>query len=175
HTDVMKIAVAGGTGVVGRYVVDAVRSAGHEAVVISRRAGVDVVTGERLAAAIEGVDVIVDTLNAISVRPTVAREFFTATSRQLQTVGEQQGVQHIVTLSIVGIDRVPGYGYYRAKLEQESVVKAGPLPATILRATQFHEFPAQMLRVLRLGRYALVPHIRSQPVAARPFGKALAA
>ena len=170
----MRIAVAGGTGVVGSYVVEAARDGGHHVVVLSRGMGVDVRTGDGLEAALEGIDVVVDTLNAVSIRPSVATEFFTTTSRALAEVGSRQGVQHLVSLSIVGIDRVPEYGYYRAKLAQEAVVEQGPLPATILRATQFHEFPAQMLRALRAGPVALVPRMRSQPVAARTVGEHLA-
>jgi uncharacterized protein YbjT (DUF2867 family) len=169
----MRIAVAGGSGVVGRYVVESARAGGHHISVLSRHAGVDVRTGDGLASALEGVDVVVDTLNAASIRPSVASEFFTETSRRLIETGTAQGVRHLVTLSIVGIDRASGYGYYRAKLAQESVVQHGALPATILRATQFHEFPAQLLRALSKGPVALVPHMRSQPVAARTVGEHL--
>jgi uncharacterized protein YbjT (DUF2867 family) len=169
----MRIAVAGGTGVVGTYAVNAAQEAGHDVVVLSRRAGVDVATRDGLVSALDGVDVIIDTLNALSIRASVAEAFFTTTSRSLLEVGAQRGVKHLVSLSIVGIDRVPEYGYYRAKLAQEEVVRGGPLPVTILRATQFHEFPGQMLRVLRRGPLALVPHMRSQPVAARTVGEQL--
>lgn len=170
----MRIAVAGGTGVVGSYVVEAARAGGNHVVVLSRRAGVDVRTGDGLDAALDGIDVVVDTLNATSIRPSTATEFFTETSRRLLDIGAAREVQHLVSLSIVGIDRVPEYGYYRAKLAQEDVVRGGPLPATILRATQFHEFPAQMLRALRVGPVAVVPRMRSQPVAARTVGEHLA-
>lgn len=169
----MKVAIAGGTGVVGSYAADAAEYAGHDVVALSRRTGVDARTGEGLAAALEGVDVIVDTLNAVSIKGSVSKAFFVATSRNLQEAGSRAGVRHIVTLSIVGIDRVPGYGYYTAKLAQEAAVSQGPLPVTILRATQFHEFPAQVMQVTHRGPIALVPHITSQPVAARTVGEHL--
>ena len=175
----MRIAIAGGTGVVGSYAADAAEPAGHDVVVLTRKSGVDVQTGEGLTAALDGADVIIDALNATStkassfIKGTAAKTFFVATSRNLQEAGARAGVAHIVTLSIVGIDRVPGYGYYDAKLAQEAAVLQGPLPVTILRATQFHEFPAQVMALTRRGPIAIVPHIKSQPVAARTVGEHL--
>jgi uncharacterized protein YbjT (DUF2867 family) len=169
----MRIAIAGGAGVVGSYTADAAEYAGHDVVSLSRRTGVDVKSGEGLDSALDGVEVVIDTLNPSSIRASVATAFFVATSRNLQEVSARRGVQHIVTLSIVGIDLVPGYGYYEAKLAQERAVAQGPLPATILRATQFYEFPAQVMAVTRRGPIAMVPRIRSQPVAARTVGEHL--
>jgi uncharacterized protein YbjT (DUF2867 family) len=148
----MRIAVAGGTGIVGRYVVEAAQQAGHEVAVMSRRTGVDVRSGEGLAAALAGADVIVDTTNAGTTDRAKATAFFTETTGRLQAVGAGEGVARLVTLSIVGLERVAGYGYYEAKLAQDSAVLAGPLPVTIVRATQFHEFPAQVLRRTRRDR-----------------------
>ena len=170
----MKVAVAGGTGVSGSYAAEAARDAGHEVVVLSRAQGVDVYTGAGLADVLTGVDVVVDSVNNTSVRGSVAEDFFTTTSRRLQDCGAAAGVSHIVTLSIVGIDRASGYGYYRAKLAQEKAVTEGPVPVTILRATQFHEFPAQLLQRAKVGPVAMVPRMRSQPVAARTVGQHLA-
>lgn len=169
----MRIAVAGGTGVVGRYVVTAAERVGHDVVVLSRRSGVDVQRGEGLAEALAGVDVVVDTLNQMATRRKPAERFFTETARNLQSAAARAGVGHIVLLSIVGIDRASGYGYYAAKLAQEQVAQAGPVPVTILRATQFHEFPAQMLAMTRKGPIAVVAKMRSQPVAARTVGEHL--
>jgi uncharacterized protein YbjT (DUF2867 family) len=163
----MKLAIAGGTGVVGSYVADAAEYAGHDVVVLSRATGVDVASGEGLSAALDGIDVVVDTLNRLTLKGSVIEEFFVTTSRNLQEAAARHGVQHIVTLSIVGIDRAPAYPYYRAKLAQEKAVSAGPLPVTILRATQFHEYPAQVVGWTRRGPFAFVPKMRSQPVAAR--------
>jgi uncharacterized protein YbjT (DUF2867 family) len=169
----MRIAVAGGTGTVGRYVVQAAEQSGHHVVVLSRRAGVDVRKGDGLDAALEGIEVVVDATHAGTTNRAKATAFFCEVSRRLQTVATAQGVTRLVTLSIVGVDRVPGFGYYQAKLAQEAAVLEGPLPVTIVRATQFHEFPAQILGRTRMGPLAVVPRMRVQSVAARTVGEVL--
>lgn len=167
----MRIAVAGGTGVVGRHVVDVLGAAGHEPVVLSRSRGVDLVTGSGLDAALSGVGAVIDVSNVATMRRETAVGFFgTATGRLLET-GERHGVRHHLALSIVGIDRVPT-GYYAGKRRQEELVLGGPLPATVLRATQFHEFPGQLL-VRTPGPVAMLPAMRVQPVAAREVAEAL--
>jgi uncharacterized protein YbjT (DUF2867 family) len=168
----MRIAVAGGTGVVGRYVVAAAVAAGHDAVVLARSNGVDTRTGQGLAPALEGAEVIVDATNAGSIVEIPATEFFNASVANLQRIGAEQGARHLVVLSIVGIDRVPA-GYYAAKLAHERAALGGPLPATILRATQFHEFAAQMIAWNRQGSVADIPNFHIQPVAARTVGEIL--
>jgi len=169
----MRIAVAGGRGTVGKYVVQSALAMGHEVVVLGRSVGVDVRTGDGLRAALAGVDVIVDTTNSGTMRRAKATAFFTQVSENLQSAGEVQGVSRLVTLSIVGLERLPGFGYYEAKLAQESVAAAGPLPVSIVRATQFHEFPAQILS-RGFGPIALMPVMRIRPVAARSVGEILA-
>ena len=169
----MRIAVAGGTGVVGKFVVEAADAAGHDVVSLSRRTGVDVRTGEGLAEALREVEVIVDTTNAGTTNRDKATAFFTEVTRNLHTVGAGEGVAHLVVLSIVGLERVPGYGYYAAKLAHEKAALSGRLPTTIVRATQFHEFPAQILNWTRHGPFAVVPRSRIQPVAARSVGQVL--
>jgi len=168
----MRIAVAGGTGTVGRHVVSAVERAGHDVVVLARSRGVDVVTGAGLDAALEGADVVVDTLNRMSPRERTARDFCTATSRNLLAAEARAGVAHHVLLSIVGLERVPGYGYFRAKAAQEQVVTDGEVPWTVLRATQFHEFPGQILDQVP-GPVGVMPRMLSRPVAAREVGEEL--
>jgi uncharacterized protein YbjT (DUF2867 family) len=163
----LRIAVAGGTGVVGRYVVDAITAQGHESVAMSRASGVDLVTGQGLERALEGVDVVIDTLNTPSLSAGKATEFFVTTMRNLVSAAERHGFSRIVTLSIVGIDRASDYGYYRAKLAQEAEVAKTTVPYTIVRATQFHEFPAQVMRRAAAGRIALVPKMPVQTVSAR--------
>ncbi|MCC7106112.1 MAG: NAD-dependent epimerase/dehydratase family protein [Chloroflexi bacterium] len=169
----MRIAVAGGTGVVGRYVVEAAEAAGHEVVVLSRSRGVDLRSGEGLQAALDGVEAIVEVTNAGTIEREAATAFFTEVSGRLQAVGAARGVGHIVTLSIVGIERAPESPYYAAKLRQEEVALAGPVPATVLRATQFHEFPVQVMRRGTLDSTAYVPSSRVQTVAARTVGRRL--
>jgi uncharacterized protein YbjT (DUF2867 family) len=168
----MRVAVAGGTGLVGRYVVEAAGTAGHDVVVLSRSNGVDLVEATGLAEALEGVQAIVDVTNSATTEREPATAFFTAVAESLQRVGTEQGVEHVVTLSIVGIDRV-AVGYYAAKLEHERAALAGAVPATILRATPFHEFPGQMIGWNRRDRVARIPRQRVQTVAARTVGDVL--
>ena len=119
----MKIAVAGGTGVAGRWTVEALRADGHEAIVIARSAGSDLVTGDGLDAALAGVDAVIDATNIASRGKRGSSEFFEATARTLMRTAAAAGVRHIVVLSIIGIDRVP-YGYYQGKLHQEEVLRS---------------------------------------------------
>lgn len=168
----MRVAVAGGTGLVGRYVVEELVAAGQEPVVLSRSRGVDLLArGAGLDAALDGVDAVVDVSNVTTTSARKAVAFFDAVGRNLLDAGARAGVRHHVVLSIVGIDRV-GLGYYRGKLRQEDMVKDGPLPWTVLRATQFHEFAEQTLdRVPK--PLAVVPRMRTQPVAAREVAQHL--
>ena len=168
----MKIAVAGGTGVAGRWTVEALRADGHEVIVISRSAGVNLVTGDGLESALAGVDAVIDATNVKSSGKRASSEFFEATARTLMRTAAAAGVRHIVALSIIGIDRVP-YGYYQGKLRQEKVLHESPVPVSILRAAQFHEFPGQYLAKMP-GPVVIVPSWRAQPVAAREVGAALA-
>lgn len=172
----MKIAIAGGTGVVGRHVVRELQAGGHEAVVLARSRGVDLTTGTGIEQALKGVDAVIDVSNTNTTRRSAAIAFFTAATSNLLGAEAQVGVGHHVALSIVGIDRVP-LGYYQGKLRQEQLCLAeGPVPATILRATQFHEFPAQLLARMPAGLPLVpVPTMRSQTVAAREVAAALAA
>jgi uncharacterized protein YbjT (DUF2867 family) len=169
----MRVAVAGGTGVVGSHTVSALRRAGHEPVVLARSQGVDVVTGRGLDAALSGADAVIDVTNVVTVRRHEATEFFTAATRRLLDVGRRAGVRHHVVLSIVGVERV-GIGYYRAKLEQERLVQESDRPFTVLRATQFHEFPGQLLARMR-GPVAFLPRMRIRPVAAVEVAERLSA
>ena len=169
----MKIAVAGGTGVVGAYTVAAARAAGHETVALARSSGVDITSGTGLAAALDGVDAVIDVANLASTRAKPATRFFEAGTRNLIAAGKAGGVQHHVLLSIVGIDSVE-YGYYAGKRAQEKAALDSGAPVSILRATQFHEFPAQLLDRMR-GPVAIMPRMRVQTVAAREVADALVA
>jgi uncharacterized protein YbjT (DUF2867 family) len=168
----MRIAVAGGTGVVGRHVVSRAQERRYEAVVLSRSRGVNLGSGEGLAAALKGVDVVVDVANAGTIEQSAATQFFTCAAGALQRVGSEQGVKHIVALSIVGIDKT-SYGYYAAKREHERATMNGPIPSTVMRATQFHEFPAQVIARTRRGSEARVFDLRVQTVAARCVAEVL--
>jgi uncharacterized protein YbjT (DUF2867 family) len=167
------VAVAGGTGVVGRHVVAAVAAAGAEPVVLARSAGVDLVTGHGLASAMRGVVAVVDVSDISTQKRQRSIEFFTSVTTRLLEAGAREGVRHHVALSIVGVDLVDS-GYYAGKRAQERLVLTGPVPATVLRATQFHEFVEQVLALSR-GPVAPVPVMRIQPVASLEVGAMLAA
>jgi len=167
----MRIAVAGGTGLVGQHVVKALREAGHEPVVLARSTGVDLLAGTGLA--LDGVDAVVDVANVGTTSRERAVTFFEAVTSNLLAAEGAAGVRHHVVLSIVGIDRVDT-GYYAGKRRQEDMALAGPVPVTVVRATQFHEFAAQWLARVR-GPLVPVPRMLMQPVAAREVGAALAA
>jgi uncharacterized protein YbjT (DUF2867 family) len=170
----MRIAVAGGTGVVGSHVVEAIRADGHEPVILSRSTGVDLGTGAGLDAAVDGVDAIVDAANVSTMSADTAVRFFETATGNLVTAAARAGVAHLVVLSIVGIDRMP-HDYYAGKLAQERVVEDAAVPWTILRATQFHEFAGQLFDRAKAGPLHLAPRARVQPIAAREVGEHLAA
>lgn len=154
----MRIAVAGGTGLVGREVVRRL----EEPVVISRSTGVDLLSGDGLDAALAGVEAVIDVTNAAGPG---ARAFFEATTARLLEAERRAGVRHHVVLSIVGVDRVPDNDHHLGKVRQEQVALAGPIPATIVRATQFHDFGAQVASWTRDGDSATIPPLLVQPIA----------
>lgn len=167
-----KIAVAGSTGRLGRHVVEIAEGRGDEVVGMSRSTGVDVISGEGLAEALGGVDTIIDAATGPSPDEQAATEFFTASTRNLQRAGAEAGVRRLVVVSIVGCDRFSG-GYNKAKVIQEQLALAGPIPARILRATQFHEFVEELMRWGTQGDVAYLPRMRTQLVAARTVAEAL--
>ena len=169
----MKIAVAGATGRAGRHVVDALEARGVDVVPMARSTGVDVITGDGLAEALSGVEAIVDLATGPTPEEESATEFFTTAARNLHEAGNDAGVQRMVVVSIVGIDRFDS-GYNAAKLAQERATLEGPIPARILRATQFHEFVAQLVDWGRQGDVAYVPKMRTQLIAAGTVAAALA-
>jgi uncharacterized protein YbjT (DUF2867 family) len=168
-----KIAVAGATGRVGSHVVDVLRAAGHDVVAISRSGGVDLITGAGLSDALAGVDCVIDAATGSSPDEAEATEFFTTAARNLHEVGRRSGVQRIVAVSIIGTDRFTA-GYGAAKLAHEHALLAGPIPAKILRAAQFHEFVEQLMAWGRQGDVSYVPEMRTQLVAARTVAEELA-
>ena len=136
------IAVAGATGRVGRHVVDVLNEGGHDVVAISRSNGVDVISGDGLAAALEGVEVIIDTSTGPSAEQGPATEFFLTATRNLEEEGVKAGVRRLVLVSIIGTDKNTG-GYGAAKLAQERAVLAGPIPGRVLRAARRDRRPAR--------------------------------
>ena len=169
----MRFAVIGGTGRIGSRVVEVLNAAGHQAVPHARSTGVDLLTGAGLAQALAGADVVVD----VTQSPTTdaaSRAFFQTTMDNLLAAADAAGVGHAVLLSIVGVDRVPGLDYYRAKVHQENLVKAGPVPYSIVRATQFFEFVEEIMDWSTDGDTVRLPSTRMQPVAADDVARAVA-
>ena len=168
-----KIAVAGATGRVGHHVVDVLRERGHDVVPMSRAQGVDVITGAGLAAALAGVKCVIDAATGPSAGQEPATEFFTTEARNLQEAGQRAGVGELIVVSIIGTDRFTA-GYGVAKVAHEQAARSGPIPARVLRATQFHEFVAQLVDWGTQDEVSYVPKMRTQLVAARAVAEVLA-
>lgn len=161
----MKFAVIGGTGLIGSQVVRNLNAAGHEAVPHSLSTGVDVLTGQGVDAALAGADAVVNLTNS----PTfddASTAFFRTSMDHLLAAAQRAGVGHFVILSIVGTDQVPDLDYYRAKTLQEDILKAGPVPYSIVRATQFMEFVDAVLSWTADGDTVRLPRTPIQPIAA---------
>ncbi len=170
----MRIAVAGGTGLMGSHVVEVARRRGHDAVALSRHGGVDLMTGAGLRAALAGAETVIAVSNVDSMKTDVAVSFFAGATRNLLATERRSGVTHHVALTIVGADAAPE-GYYAGKLTQERLIETGDVPWTILRSTQFHEFAALMFVSVRSGPLHAAPRGRVQPVAAREVAEHLVA
>lgn len=169
----MRIAVAGATGRLGRHVAEVLAERGHEVATMSRATGVDIITGAGLDAALEGAEVIVDAATGPSPEEKPATEFFVTAARNLQEAGVRAGVRRAVVVSIIGIDKSAG-GYGLAKIAHEDAWRSGPVPVSIVRAAQFHEFVAQLLDWGTQGEVAYVPEMRTQIVAARTVAEVIA-
>ncbi|MBT2229793.1 SDR family oxidoreductase [Nonomuraea sp. NEAU-A123] len=168
---ISKFAVAGATGRLGRHVVDVLAERGHQVVPMSRAAGVDIITGEGLAEALTGVDVIIDVASWHASDEEAATEFFRTAARNLHEAGQKAGAGQIVIASIIGMDKATA-GFGVAKQVHEEVNLSGPLPARILRAAQFHEFVGQLLD-WQQGEVAYIPAWPSQLVACRTVAEEL--
>ena len=170
----MKIAVLGGTGLIGSRVVRTLNDEGHEAVPHARSTGVDLRSGHGLPAALKGADVVVN-LTRPRAFDSTASVFFRESMENLLVAAQDAGVGHAVILSIVGVDRVPGVPYYRAKALQEALLAAGPVPYSIVRSTQFFEFVDEVLSWTSDEHTVHLPATRVQPVAADEVARAVAA
>ncbi len=162
----MRIIVIGGTGLIGSNVVTALRTHGHEAVPASPRLGVNTITGDGLAAALEGASVVVDVSNSPSFEDAAVLAFFETSTRNLLAAEAAAGVGHHVALSIVGIDRSPDNGYFKAKIAQEKLIESGPIPYSIVRATQFFEFIDGIADSATTGNEVHMAPVAFQPIAA---------
>ncbi|MFI1031828.1 SDR family oxidoreductase [Streptomyces sp. NPDC020951] len=169
----MKFAVIGGTGLIGSQVVGNLNAAGHRAVPHSKSTGVDVLSSQGLDEAVAGADVVVNLTNS----PTfdeASLAFFQTSMDNLLAAAQKGGVGHFVVLSIVGADQVPEMDYYRAKVLQEELLAAGPIPYSIVRATQFMEFMDAVMTWTADGDTVRLPATPIQPIAAKDVAAAVA-
>ncbi|HEX3628738.1 MAG TPA: SDR family oxidoreductase [Verrucomicrobiae bacterium] len=170
----MKIVVIGGTGLIGTRLVNNLRQQEQDVVPASPSSGVNAVTGEGLAEALKGAQVVVDVANAPSWDDKAVLEFFETSSRNLLAAEAAAGVRHHVALSVVGTDRLLASGYFRAKMAQENLIKEAKVPYTIVRATQFFEFVSFMAQNATEGATVRLPSAMMQPIAADDVAAMLA-
>jgi len=170
----MKMVVIGGTGLIGSKLVEKLCDAGHDALAASPNSGVDTFTGEGLAEALEGTQVVVDVADAPNWDDVAVMNFFQTASRNLLAAETTAGVKHHVALSVVGADLLLEHGYMRAKIAQEETVKAGSVPFTILRATQFFEFIERIADSSVKGESVYLPPVFIQPESADDVAATLA-
>lgn len=170
----MKIVVIGGTGLIGSKLVRILADRGHDVLAASPNTGIDTVTGEGLAQALQGAEILVDVSNSPSLESEPAMDFFLTSGRNIAAAAKSAGVRHHAVLSVVGTDRLQTSGYFRAKLAQEQMVAASQIQHTILRATQFFEFLRGIAGVATQGGIVRLPHVRFQPMAAQDVAAALA-
>ncbi|RSM75270.1 epimerase [Amycolatopsis sp. WAC 01375] len=166
-----KFAVAGATGRLGQHVVDVLAERGHHVVPMSRATGVDIITGEGLAEALTGVEVVIDVASWHGSEQEAATEFFRTAARNLQETGRQAGVARIAAASIIGTDKATA-GFIAAKKVHEELLLAGPLPVRLLRAAQFHEFVGQLLD-WQQSDVVHLPALPTQLVACRTVAEEL--
>ena len=170
----MKIVVVGGTGLIGAKVVGKLKQKGHEAIAAAPNTGVNTITGEGLADALAGAQVVVDVANSPSFEDQAAMDFFQTAGKNLATTEVAAGIKHHVALSVVGTERLLDSGYFRAKLAQEKLIKNAPIPYTIVRATQFFEFLRGIAQSAIEGDTVRLSHSLFQPMAAEDVATAVA-
>ncbi|KQZ78896.1 MULTISPECIES: SDR family oxidoreductase [unclassified Pseudomonas] len=170
----MKIVVIGGSGLIGSKLVNILQERGHDVLAASPSTGVNSITREGLAEAMDGADVVVDVANAPSWEDQAVLDFFETSSRNLLAAEAAAGVRHHVALSIVGTDRLPDNGYFRAKVAQEKLIKASGIPYTLLRATQFFEFVGGIAQSFAVGDAIYASPALIQPMASDDVVAALA-
>src|SRR5258708_2575410 len=173
-TNIRKIVVIGGSGLIGTKLVKNLLRQGHEVVAASPSTGVNTITGEGLAEALAGAQVVVDVANAPSWEDQAVLEFFEKSGRNLLAAQAAAGRGHPLPLSVVGTERLLASGYFRAKLAQENLIKASRIPYTIVRATQFFEFVGSIAELASDGHTVRLPPAMMQPIASDDVAAALA-
>jgi uncharacterized protein YbjT (DUF2867 family) len=169
----MKIVVIGGSGLIGTKLVNKLRQLGHEVVAASPTSGVNTITGEGLAEALAGAQVVVDVANSPSWEDKAVLEFFETSGRNLIAAEAAAGVGHHIALSVVGTERLLASGYFRAKMAQETLIKASPVPYTIVRATQFFEFVGGIAQSATDGQTVRLSPALVQPIVSDDVAAAL--
>src|SRR5262245_16283074 len=171
----MKLVIIGGTGLIGSKLVTALKEHGHQPVPASPDTGVNTLTGEGLAEALQGAAVVADVSNSPSFEEKAVMEFFTTSTRNLLKYAAAAGVKHYVALSVVGTERIADSPYLRAKNTQETLIKGGGIPYSIVHATQFFEFVKRIADDATVGEAVRLPPVLFQPIAAedvvKPLGK----
>ena len=170
----MKIAVIGGTGLIGSKLVQKLREERQEVIAAAPSSGVNSITGEGLAQALQGASAVVDVTNSPSWEDAAVLKFFETSTRNLLKYGAAAGVKHHIALSVVGTDRLLESGFFRAKLAQENLIRASSIPYTIVRATQFFEFIGKVADISTQGNQVSLPPVLFQPMAADDVASALA-
>ena len=170
----MKIVIVGGTGLIGAKLVNLLRSGGHEVIAASPSLGINLITGEGLTEALTGAQVVMDVTNSPSFEDKAVLEFFKTSTANVLAAEANTGVDHHVALSIVGSERLPASGYLRAKVAQEKLIKASPIPYTIVRATQFFEFVGRIADEATSGQSVRLPSALFQPILSDDVAIALA-
>src|SRR3954464_6287734 len=170
----MKLVIIGGTGLIGSKLTTKLREHGHQALPASPDTGVNTLTAEGLADVLRGASVVVDVSNSPSFEEKAVMEFFTTSTRNLLKYAAAAGVKHYVALSVVGTERIPDSPYLRAKNAQETLIKSGGIPFTIVHATQFFEFVKRIADEATVGTTVRLPPVFIQPIAADAVAKAVA-
>jgi uncharacterized protein YbjT (DUF2867 family) len=170
----MKIVVIGGTGLIGSKTVRKLQECGHEAVAAAPNTGVNTLTGEGLAEAMTGAQVVIDVSNSPSFEEQAATDFFQTSGRNISAAEVNADVRHHVALSVVGTDRLQGSGYFRAKLAQENLIKRSPTPYSLVHATQFFEFIRTIADISTDGGVVRLAPVQFQPIAAEDVANAIA-
>jgi uncharacterized protein YbjT (DUF2867 family) len=169
----MKVVIIGGTGLIGSKLVAGLRTHGHESIAASPDTGVNTLTGEGLADVLRGASVVVDVSNSPSFEEAAVMTFFTTSTRNLLEHAAAAGVRHYVALSVVGTGRIPGSPYLRAKNAQETLIKSGGIPYSIVHATQFFEFVKRIADEATDGKTVRLPPVLIQPMAADDVARAI--